>query len=83
MNPRQPFNFVTTNDGVGGNSGSPVFNKAAEIVGLYFDGNMQSLGGDYGFDPAVNRAVSVNVGAIREALTKVHRAKRLLRELAN
>jgi hypothetical protein len=83
LNPRQPFNFVTTNDGVGGNSGSPVINKAAEIVGVYFDGNIQSLGGYYGYDAAVNRSVAVNVGAIREALTKVYRAERLVRELSN
>jgi hypothetical protein len=83
LNPRQPFNFVTTNDIVGGNSGSPVINKAAEVVGLAFDGNIQSLGGDLGYDMAVNRMVGVNVGAIREALSKVYRADRLVTELAN
>lgn len=81
LNPRQPFNFVATNDTVGGNSGSPVVNRAGEVVGLMFDGNIQSLGGDYGYDPAVNRTISVNVGVLREALTKVYRAERLLREL--
>ena len=58
------------------------FNKAGEIVGLIFDGNIQSLGGDFGYEPAVNRAVAVNVGALREALSKVYRADRLLEELA-
>jgi hypothetical protein len=81
LNPRQPFNFVTTNDAVGGNSGSPVVNRAGEVVGLMFDGNIQSLGGDYGYDPAVNRTIAVNVGILREALAKVYRAERLLREL--
>ncbi len=82
LNMEQPLNFVTDNDVVGGNSGSPVINKEGEIVGLIFDGNIQSLGGDFGFDPAVNRAVAVNVGALREALAKVYHADRLVAELA-
>ncbi len=81
LNMDQPMNFVTTNDIIGGNSGSPVINKAGEIVGLIFDGNIQSLGGDFGFDPAVNRAVAVNVGALREALTRVYHADRIAAEL--
>jgi hypothetical protein len=75
------MNFVTTNDIVGGNSGSPVFNRSAEIVGLAFDGNLHSLGGEYGFDPAVNRAVAVHSDAIVEALVKVYGAGRLVEEL--
>ncbi len=82
LNMDQPMNFATTNDIIGGNSGSPVVNKAGEIVGLIFDGNIQSLGGDFGFDPGVNRAVAVNVGALREALTKVYHADRIAAELA-
>jgi hypothetical protein len=81
LNEQQPFNFATTNDIVGGNSGSPVINRAGEVVGLIFDGNIQSLGGDFGYDPAVNRAVAVNVGALREALSKVYHADRIVDEL--
>jgi hypothetical protein len=76
-----PLDFVTTNDIIGGNSGSPVFNARLEVVGLVFDGNIQSLGGDYGFDPAVNRAVAVHSAALLEALEKIYRADRIVEEL--
>lgn len=82
LNPDTPINLATTNDMVGGNSGSPLINKDAEVVGLAFDGNIQSLGGDYGYDAAVNRAVVVSVGILREGLAKVYHADRLVRELA-
>ncbi len=81
LNPETPFNFASTNDIIGGNSGSPVINKDAEVVGLVFDGNIQSLGGDYGFDEATNRAVSVHSEALLEALDKVYGARRLVEEL--
>ena len=78
---RVPFNFVTTNDIIGGNSGSPVVNRQGEIVGLVFDGNIQSLGGDYGFDEAANRTVAVHSAALLEALDKVYGARRLVDEI--
>ena len=82
LNLHTPMNFVTSNDIIGGNSGSPVINKNAEVVGLIFDGNIHSNGGDYGFDQAKNRAVAVHSGAILEALAKIYGADRLVKELS-
>ena len=81
INPGTPFNMATSNDIIGGNSGSPVFNKDLQVVGLIFDGNIQSLGGDYGFDPTVNRAVSVCSPALLEALDRIYGARRIVTEL--
>jgi hypothetical protein len=75
------FNVCTTNDIIGGNSGSPLVSRAGEVVGLVFDGNIQSLGGDYGFDESVNRTVAVTATAIAEALQKVYGAQRIVDEL--
>ncbi len=75
------LNMCTTNDIIGGNSGSPVINKDAEVVGLIFDGNIQSLGGDFGFDESVNRAVAVESSGIIEALDKIYDASRITAEL--
>jgi hypothetical protein len=81
LNGETPFNVATTNDIIGGNSGSPLVNKNGEVVGLVFDGNIQSLGGDYGFDESQNRTIAVHSAALIEALDKVYGAKRLVDEL--
>jgi hypothetical protein len=75
------MNLSTTNDITGGNSGSPLINKNAEIVGLIFDGNIHSLGGSFGYDPRLNRSVAVDSRAIIESLTKVYHADRLVNEI--
>lgn len=75
------YDFVSTNDIIGGNSGSPVINAKGEVIGAAFDGNIHSLGGSYGYDGALNRTVSVSTAAITEALRAVYDQPRLLREL--
>jgi len=77
-----PFNFVSNTDVVGGNSGSPVVNARAELVGLVFDGNIHSIAGNFYFDPSKNRTIAVHPAIMREALTKVYHADALLAELA-
>jgi V8-like Glu-specific endopeptidase len=78
---RTPFCISTTSDIVGGSSGSPLIDADGKIVGLMFDGNIHSIAGHYGFDPANNRAIAVHPAIIREALDKVYGAKALLAEL--
>jgi hypothetical protein len=76
------FNFSTTNDIIGGNSGSPVVDGRGRLVGLIFDGNIHSIGGDYGYDAALNRSTAVHPAAILLALDEVYGAQDILRELA-
>jgi hypothetical protein len=76
-----PLNFVSSNDIIGGNSGSPVINRAGEVVGLVFDGNIESLVGDYVYDGETNRAVSVHTAGMTEVLKKLYNAPALLKEL--
>ena len=75
------YDFVSTNDIIGGNSGSPVINAAGEVIGAAFDGNIHSLGGSYGYDGELNRTVTVSTAAITEALRNIYRQPRLLEEL--
>jgi len=76
-----PFNFVTTNDIIGGNSGSPVVNRDGDIVGLIFDGDIESLVGDFVYDSYQNRAVAVHTGGMTEAMKKLYGAQKLVDEL--
>ena len=83
LNLNTPINFVSTHDITGGNSGSPMVNRAGEFVGLIFDGNLQSLAWDYAFTEKQGRAISVDSAAILEALNKVYATTELARELVN
>ena len=78
-----PMNFVSTNDIIGGNSGSPVINKDLQVIGLIFDGNMESLPGDVIFDETKNRSVAVHLAGILEGLEQIYKADRLSKELRN
>ena len=76
-----PFNFVSTNDIIGGNSGSPIVDADGEVVGLIFDGNLDSLAGDVVFDGTRNRATSVDARGMLEAMRKVYGADSLVDEM--
>jgi hypothetical protein len=76
-----PLDFVCTGDIIGGNSGSPVVNRDGELVGLIFDGNIESLAGDFVYDETKNRAVAVHSAGMIEGLRKLYGAKALADEL--
>ncbi len=76
-----PFNFVCTGDIIGGNSGSPVVNRDGELVGLVFDGNIESMAGDFVYDGAKNRTVAVHSAGMMEGLRKLYGASALADEV--
>ncbi len=86
MNPpmdllKSPMNFICTADIIGGNSGSPIINVNREVVGLVFDGNIESLPGKFIFDDESNRTVAVHAGGIVAALRYIYKADRIVSEL--
>ena len=78
---KSPMNFICTADIIGGNSGSPIINVNREVVGLVFDGNIESLPGKFIFDEKDNRTVAVHAGGIVSALRYIYKADRLVAEL--
>lgn len=81
LDPETPFNFVSTNDIVGGNSGSPVIDAQARVVGLAFDGNIHSLAGNYWYDSRENRMIAVHPQIIITALKDVYGMQGLVSEI--
>ena len=81
IDPQTPFNVSTNNDIIGGNSGSPLIDREGRVVGAIFDGNIHSLGGEFGFDPRLNRAIAVLTTAIGPALRNVYALPALVDEL--
>ncbi len=81
LNLSTPLDFVSTGDIIGGNSGSPVVNREGELVGLIFDGNIESLAGDFVYDGTKNRAVAVHSAGMIEGLRKLYGADKLADEL--
>ena len=83
FDPSTPLNFISTNDIVGGNSGSAVLNKNAEIVGLAFDGNIESLPSNFIYTTEANRTVCVSALGMMEAIRDLYKASRLSEEISN
>jgi S1-C subfamily serine protease len=81
LNVATPYDVATTNDIIGGNSGSPLVDRNGDVVGLVFDGNLQSLGGNFGYEPLGNRTVAVHGDLILTALQQVYGASNVAKEL--
>ncbi|HVF18114.1 MAG TPA: S46 family peptidase [Steroidobacteraceae bacterium] len=81
LDPNTPFNYVTTNDIIGGNSGSPVIDAQGRLVGLAFDGNIHSIAGSYWYNPKLNRMVAVHPQMIITTLRDVYPANALAQEI--
>ena len=81
INLNTPYDTVSTADIIGGNSGSPVINKAGEVVGIIFDGNIESLAWNFEYTDKVARAVEVDSRAILESLKHIYHADALLKEI--
>jgi hypothetical protein len=81
VNPATVLDFTTDNDIIGGNSGSPMIDAQGNVLGAAFDGNIESLGGAFGFDDRVNRTVGVSTAAITEALRNIYGNQALVAEL--
>ena len=82
IDPNTVYDFVTTNDIIGGNSGSPVIDRNGSVIGAAFDGNIHSIAGNYGYDGTANRTVVVSTDAIQEALENIYPAPALVAELS-
>jgi Peptidase S46 len=81
LDPRTIHNVSTSTDVIGGNSGSPLLDREGDVVGAVFDGNIHSLGGEYFYDGALNRSVTVSSTIIRSALADVYGMNALVAEL--
>ena len=77
------LDFIYAADTIGGNSGSPVIDRNGAVIGAAFDGNIHSLGGNYGYDGTLNRTVVVSAAAVQEALETIYPAPALVKELAS
>lgn len=81
IDPAIIYNFVTTNDIIGGNSGSPVLDKDGHVIGAAFDGNIHSLGGAFGYDDTLNRTVVVSAASLQHALEVIYPNAGIVKEL--
>ncbi len=78
---RSPLNFISTCDSTGGNSGSPMINKKGQLVGLLFDGNIESLAGNFIYEVESNRSIGVHTGGLVSAMKHIYKAGRILKEI--